>query len=61
MPIKQRGCLVCCQQNSYGDILLREEITGKIIISFIDPATVLGLSDSDVVNEVAKIARDKRQ
>lgn len=38
---------------------MREEIPGKVVISFMDPAAVLGLSDSKVVNEVAGTAREK--
>ncbi len=49
------GALLPC------NIVVREEVPGKIVISFMDPLAVLGLSDSDVVNEVARIAREKLQ
>jgi len=47
------GALLPC------NIVVREEVPGKIVISFMDPDAVLGLSDSKVVNEIAVIAREK--
>ena len=47
------GALLPC------NIVMREEIPGKVVISFMDPEAVLGLSDSAVVNDVAKTAREK--
>jgi len=49
------GALLPC------NIVIREEVPGTIVISFMDPVAVLGLSDSDVVNEIAGIAREKLQ
>ena len=49
------GALLPC------NIVVREEVPGKIVISFMDPVAVLGLSDSDVVNDIAKTAREKLQ
>lgn len=43
------------------NIIVREEIPGKVVISFMDPVAVLGLSDSEVVNDVARVAREKLQ
>ncbi|MCN4144971.1 MAG: DUF302 domain-containing protein [Thiohalomonas sp.] len=43
------------------NIIVREEIPGKVVISFMDPVAVLGLSDSEVLNDVARVAREKLQ
>ena len=49
------GALLPC------NIVIREEVPGTIVISFMDPLAVLGLSDSNVVNEIAGIVREKLQ
>ncbi len=49
------GALLPC------NIVIREEVPGTIVISFMDPVAVLGLSDSNVVNEIAGIVREKLQ
>ncbi len=47
------GALLPC------NIVIREQLPGKIIVSFMDPMAVLGLSDSQLVKDVAKIAQKK--
>ncbi len=49
------GALLPC------NIVVREEVPGKVVISFMDPDAVLGLSDSKLVNDIAVIAREKLQ
>ncbi len=41
------------------NFIIREEVPGKIVVSFMDPEAVLGLSDSQVVKDVAIIAKEK--
>ena len=41
------------------NLIVREEAPGSIVVSFMDPETVLGLTDSDAVKEVGKIAKEK--
>lgn len=43
------------------NFILREAEPGKVVVSFMDPVTVLGLAKSEVINEIAKIAREKIQ
>ena len=43
------------------NFILREAEPGKVVVSFMDPVTVLGLAESETINEVAKIAREKIQ
>ncbi|MCU7833349.1 MAG: DUF302 domain-containing protein [gamma proteobacterium symbiont of Lucinoma myriamae] len=49
------GALLPC------NIVVREQIPGKVVISFMDPVAVMSLSDSEVVNDIAGIAREKLQ
>lgn len=41
------------------NLIVREEAPGSVVVSFMDPETVLGLTDSDAVKEVGKIAKEK--
>ncbi|MCK5697423.1 MAG: DUF302 domain-containing protein [Gammaproteobacteria bacterium] len=41
------------------NFIIREAEPNKIVVGFMDPITVLALAESDVINDVAKIARDK--
>ena len=41
------------------NFIIREAEPGKIVVGFMEPITVLGLAESDVINEVAKVAREK--
>jgi len=41
------------------NFIIREAEQGKIVVGFMDPITVLGLAESDVINEVAQVAREK--
>ena len=41
------------------NFIIREEVPGKVIVSFMDPEAVLGLSDSEVVKGIASIAKEK--
>ena len=43
------------------NFILREAEPGKVVVSFMDPVTVLGLAKSEVINEIAKVAREKIQ
>lgn len=41
------------------NLIVREEAPGSVVVSFMDPEAVLGLTDSDAVKEVGKIAKEK--
>jgi uncharacterized protein (DUF302 family) len=41
------------------NLVVREEAPGSIVVSFMDPETVLGLTDSDAAKEVGKTAKEK--
>ncbi len=41
------------------NFIIREDKPGTIIVSFMDPVTVLGLAESEAINEIAKIAKEK--
>ncbi len=43
------------------NFILRETEAGKVVVSFMDPVSVLGLAESDTINNIAKIAREKIQ
>ena len=41
------------------NLVVREEAPGSIVVSFMDPETVLGLTYSDAVKELGKTEREK--
>jgi hypothetical protein len=41
------------------NLIVREEAPGSVVVSFMDPETVLGLTDSDAAKGVGKIAKEK--
>jgi uncharacterized protein (DUF302 family) len=41
------------------NLIVREEAPGSVVVSFMDPEAVLGLTDSDAVKEVGRIAKEK--
>ncbi len=43
------------------NFILREADADKVVVSFMDPVTVLGLAESDAINDIAKIAKEKIQ
>jgi len=43
------------------NFVIREDKPGTIVVSFMDPVTVLGLAESEAINEIAKIAKEKIQ
>lgn len=43
------------------NFILREAEAGQIVVSFMDPVSVLGLAESEIINEVAQLAREKIQ
>ncbi len=43
------------------NFILREAEAGKIVVSFMDPVTVLGLAESDNINKIAQTAKEKIQ
>ena len=43
------------------NFILREADADKVVVSFMDPVTVLGLAESDTINDIAKIAKEKIQ
>lgn len=43
------------------NFILREVEPGNVVVSFMDPISVLGLAESEAINDIAKIAREKIQ
>ena len=43
------------------NFVIREDKPGTIVVSFMDPVTVLGLAESEAINDIAKIAKEKIQ
>jgi len=41
------------------NLIVREEAPGSVVVSFMDPEAVLGLTDSDAVKEVGRMAKEK--
>jgi len=41
------------------NFIIREAVPGTIVVSFMDPVAVLGLSDSKVIQDIADIAKEK--
>lgn len=41
------------------NLIVREEAPGSVVVSFMDPETILGLTDSDAAKGVGKIAKEK--
>jgi len=43
------------------NFVIREDKPGTIVVSFMEPETVLGLAESEAINDIAKIAKEKIQ
>ena len=43
------------------NLVVREAAPGSVVVSFMDPETVLGLTGSDAAREVGRIAKEKLQ
>ncbi len=43
------------------NFILREAEANHVVVSFMDPVTVLGLADSETINTIAHVAREKIQ
>lgn len=41
------------------NVLLREDESGDVVVGFMDPVTILGLADSDVLADLAAQVREK--
>lgn len=41
------------------NVLLREDKAGDVVVGFMDPVTILGLADSDVLADLAAQVREK--
>lgn len=41
------------------NLIVREESPGTVVVSFMDPETVMNLTDSDAAKEVGKLAKEK--
>jgi uncharacterized protein (DUF302 family) len=41
------------------NLIVREEAPGSVVVSFMDPEIILGLTDSDAAKGVGKIAKEK--
>ena len=43
------------------NFVIREDQPGTIVVSFMEPVIVLGLAESEAINDIAKIAKEKIQ
>ena len=41
------------------NFIMYETTPGNVVVSFMDPVTVLGLAQSDAAQEVGKVAKEK--